>query len=143
MKIQQAIAAAERVFSILDTQPDVTETPDAVELLPIKDCITYKQVSFKYDDEFVLSDVSFTAAVGHVTAFVGLSGAGKTTLLSLLPRFYDPTAGTICIDGTDIRDVTFQSLRRQIGIVTQDVILFNDTGRQQYCLMGTEHYSQG
>lgn len=141
MKIQQALAAAERVFSILDTPADVTEASDAIELLPIKDCITYNNVSFKYDDEPVLSDVNFTAEVGHVTAFVGLSGAGKTTLLSLLPRFYDPTAGAIFIDGTDIRDVTFQSLRKQIGIVTQEVILFNDTVSSNIAY-GTTHYSQ-
>ncbi|MBD3306307.1 ATP-binding cassette domain-containing protein, partial [candidate division KSB3 bacterium] len=127
IKMQQALAAAERVFEILDTQPDVTESPQAVELLPIKDSLTYQQVSFKYDDEMVLHDISFTVEVGHVVAFVGLSGAGKTTLLSLLPRFYDPDSGAILIDGTDIRDVTFDSLRRQIGIVTQEVILFYDT----------------
>jgi subfamily B ATP-binding cassette protein MsbA len=127
LKIQQALAAAERVFDILDTPPDIIEAPDALELLPIKDSIVYKDVSFKYDDETVLDNISFTAEVGKVTAFVGLSGAGKTTLLSLLPRFYDPYSGSIFIDGTDIREVTFRSLRDQIGIVTQEVILFNDT----------------
>ncbi len=127
VKIQQALAAADRVFEILDTESDVTEAPDAVELLPVKDCITYQHVSFKYDNDFILHDISFSAEVGHVTAFVGLSGAGKTTLLSLLPRFYDSSAGSILIDGTDIRDVTFRSLRKQIGIVTQEVILFNDS----------------
>jgi subfamily B ATP-binding cassette protein MsbA len=127
IKVQQALAAADRVFDILDTEPDIQEVPDAVELLPIKDSIVYNNVCFRYDDESILQNISFTAGVGKVTAFVGLSGAGKTTLLSLLPRFYEPYAGIILIDGTDIRDVTFQSLRDQIGIVTQDVILFNDT----------------
>lgn len=141
LKIQQAVAAAERVFAILDMPPDVTEAPEAIELLPIKDCITYKNVSFQYDDEVILHNINFTAAVGHVTAFVGLSGAGKTTLLSLLPRFYDPTAGAICIDGTNICDVTFASLRKQIGIVTQEVILFNDTVANNIAY-GAKHYSQ-
>ena len=127
IKIQQALAAAERVFEILDTAPDIVESADAVQLLPIKDSISYKNVSFKYDDEMILHDITFTAEVGHVTAFVGLSGAGKTTLLSLLPRFYDPVSGSISIDGTNTQDVTFKSLRQQVGIVTQDVILFNDT----------------
>lgn len=141
LKIQQAVAAAERVFAILDMPPDVTEASEAIELLPIKDCITYKNVSFQYDDEVILHNINFTAAVGHVTAFVGLSGAGKTTLLSLLPRFYDPTTGAIFIDGTDIRDVTFASLRKQIGIVTQDVVLFNDTVANNIAY-GAKHYSQ-
>lgn len=127
IKIQQALAAADRVFTILDTQPDLVESPDAIELLPIKDSITYKNVYFKYDDEMILHDISFTEEVGKVIAFVGLSGAGKTTLLSLLPRFYDPASGTIFIDGIDLRDVTLHSLRKQIGIVTQEIILFNDT----------------
>ncbi len=127
IKIQQAMAAAERVFDILDTPPDVVESPNAVELLPIKDCVVYKEVYFRYEDEIVLHDISFSAEVGKVVAFVGLSGAGKTTLLSLLPRFYDPSSGEIFIDGVNTKDVTFASLRNQIGIVTQEVILFNDT----------------
>jgi len=127
LKVQQALAAAERVFDLLDTQADIAEVPEAIELLPIKDSIAYKNVYFKYDNETVLDNISFTSEVGKVTAFVGLSGAGKTTLLSLLPRFYDPYSGSILVDGTDIREVTFRSLRDQIGIVTQEVILFNDT----------------
>jgi subfamily B ATP-binding cassette protein MsbA len=127
IKLQQALAAADRVFEILDTQADITETPEAINLLPIKDAIVYRDVCFRYDGETVLHKINFTAEVGKVTAFVGLSGAGKTTVLSLVPRFYDPYAGSILIDGTDIRDVTFRSLRAQIGIVTQEVILFNDT----------------
>jgi len=141
VKIQQALAAADRVFNILDTQPDVQEAEQAKELLPIKDCISYKDVSFSYDDEPVLQHINFSAKVGHVTAFVGLSGAGKTTLLSLLPRFYDPTEGAILIDGTDITTVTFKSLRQHIGIVTQDVILFNDTVARNIAY-GAQHYSE-
>jgi subfamily B ATP-binding cassette protein MsbA len=141
LKIQHALAAAERVFEILDTQPGITEAPDMIELLPIKDSIVYKDVYFRYDGETVLHNISFTAEVGKVTAFVGLSGAGKTTLLSLLPRFYDPYAGSIFIDGTDIREVTFRSLRKQIGIVTQEVILFNDTVANNIAY-GASQYSQ-
>ncbi|PID58213.1 ABC transporter permease [candidate division KSB3 bacterium] len=127
IKLQQALAAAERVFQILDTKPVIKEKAYARELPIVKDCIRYEQVSFQYEDTPVLQDVSFTAQVGHVTAFVGLSGAGKSTLLSLLPRFYDPSEGRITLDGIDTRDVTFRSLRRQLGIVTQEVILFHDT----------------
>lgn len=127
VKIQQSLAAADRVFEILDTPADITEAADALELPPIRERIEYREVCFSYGETPVLQQISFTADVGQVVAFVGLSGAGKTTLLSLLPRFYDPSSGSIEIDGTDIRRVTFWSLRRQIGIVTQDVILFNDT----------------
>ena len=141
LKFQQALAAAERVFDVLDTQPDIAEVPEATKLLPIKDSIVYKNVSFKYDDETILDNISFTAEVGKVTAFVGLSGAGKTTLVSLLPRFYDPYSGSILIDGTDIREVTFRSLRDQIGIVTQEVILFNDTVTNNIAY-GASQYSQ-
>lgn len=149
IKIQHALAAADRVFDVLDTQPDIREAPNAVELSPIKEAIEYQGVCFAYDDEPVLQDISFTAGVGNVTAFVGLSGAGKTTLLSLFPRFYDPYAGAILIDGTDIRNVTFKSLRDQIGIVTQEVILFNDTvanniayGAHQYSHEDIVHAAQ-
>lgn len=127
IKIQQALAAADRVFEILDTPPDIAEVDNPLTLPPIRDGITYQNVSFQYDNELILRQISFAARAGQVTAFVGLSGAGKTTLLSLLPRLYDATEGTIAIDGTDIRQVTFASLRRQIGIVTQEVILFHDT----------------
>ncbi len=127
MKIQQALAAADRVFEILDMPPDIVEVENAVELPPIRRGIVYQNVSFGYETEPILQHISFTAPVGQVTAFVGLSGAGKTTLLSLLPRFYDAVEGQILIDDIDIRQVTFASLRGQIGIVTQDVILFHDT----------------
>ena len=127
IKIQHALAAADRVFEILDTEPDIQEMPNAAQLRPIQHSIEYRNVSFSYGEEPVLQNIAFTAEVGNVTAFVGLSGAGKTTLLSLCPRFYEPYEGAVLIDGTDIREVTFASLREQIGIVTQDVILFNDT----------------
>jgi len=140
MKIQQALAAADRVFEILDMPPDIVEVEHAVELPLIHQGIAYQHVSFKYDDDLILNDISFTAPVGQVTAFVGLSGAGKTTLLSLLPRFYDATDGEILIDETNIRQATFASLRGQIGIVTQDVILFHDTVANNIAY-GAQHYA--
>lgn len=140
VRIQQSLAAADRVFEILDTHPDIKEHPEAIELSSIKDRIVYRDVSFAYDDEPVLHTINFTSKVGTVTAFVGLSGAGKTTLLSLLPRFYDPYDGSILIDGIDIQEVTFRSLRAQIGIVTQEVILFDDTVEKNITY-GTNQYS--
>lgn len=128
-KVQQALAAAERVFEVLDTQPDVKEAPDAMELPPAKGDIVYEKVSFQYEEVPVLKDINLKARAGEITAFVGISGAGKTTLLNLLPRFYDPTSGVIRIDGLDIRRATFKSLRQQISLVSQDIILFNDTIR--------------
>ncbi len=127
LQIQQSSAAAERVFEIIDMEPDVVESPDPVELqLPI-DRIEFEHVSFAYDDEEVISDVSLKVKPGQVIAFVGSSGAGKTTLVSLLPRFYDATVGRIAINGRDIRDYSIASLRRHIGLVSQETILFNDT----------------
>lgn len=127
LQIQQSSAAAERVFEIIDTQPDVVESPNAVELeLPI-DSIEFDHVSFAYDKEEVISDVSLVVEPGQVIAFVGSSGAGKTTLVSLLPRFYDATAGKITINGRDLREYSIASLRRHIGLVSQETILFNDT----------------
>ena len=128
--IQQALAAAERVFETLDTHTESTDPPEARPLPPLREAITFDAVSFAYEDEPatpVLDAVSFRVRAGQVVAIVGLSGAGKTTLVNLIPRFYDPTAGRIAIDGTDVRDVTLSSLRDQIGIVSQDTVLFDDT----------------
>ena len=128
--LQQAIAAATRIFEMLDTHSEVLERPDARPLVPLTRGIEFKDVSFAYDDgagKAVLKNVSFGARAGQVVALVGLSGAGKTTLVNLLPRFYDVTGGSIQIDGVDIRDVTLKSLRQQIGIVTQETVLFDDT----------------
>ena len=129
MQIQEGIAAARRVFEVLDLQPDIKEAPDAVELPPFSQEIEYRNVSFRYGEELVLKDISFKVKKGEKVAIVGASGAGKSTLVNLLPRFYDPTSGAILIDGMDIRQVTLRSLREQIGIVTQEIILFNDTVR--------------
>ncbi|HET7696725.1 MAG TPA: ABC transporter transmembrane domain-containing protein [Vicinamibacterales bacterium] len=128
--LQQALAAATRIFEVLDTHSEVRERPGAKPLAPLARGIEFRDVSFAYDDgagKTVLKNVSFSAKAGQVIALVGLSGAGKTTLVNLLPRFYDVTGGAILIDGVDIRDVTLASLRRQIGIVTQETVLFDDT----------------
>jgi subfamily B ATP-binding cassette protein MsbA len=124
---QQAMAAAVRIFEVLDTSPTVAEKPGAIELPHIASAITFKDVSFGYDGKTVLDGVNFRVAVGQIAAFVGPSGVGKTTLVNLVPRFYDVTAGAVEIDGRDVRGCTLKSLRGQIGIVTQETILFNDT----------------
>jgi subfamily B ATP-binding cassette protein MsbA len=128
--LQQSIAAATRIFEMLDTHSEVIERAGARPLAAVARGIEFKDVSFAYDDgagKTVLKNVSFGAKAGQVIALVGLSGAGKTTLVNLLPRFYDVTGGAILIDGVDIRDVTLASLRKQIGIVTQETVLFDDT----------------
>jgi len=113
----------------LELQPEVKEDPEAVPLPPFSQEIEYRDVSFRYGEEMVLKGVSFKVKKGEKVAIVGASGAGKSTLVNLLPRFYDVTEGAILIDGLDIRKVTLKSLRDQIGIVTQEIILFNDTVR--------------
>ena len=124
--IQKALAAAQRVFDVLDLPETIKNTPDAKALPPVKGKVRFDHVSFSYDPgEEVLSDVSFDVEPGEMVAFVGPSGAGKSTVASLLPRFYDVNDGSISIDGTDIRGVTLNSLREQVGIVPQETILFN------------------
>ncbi|MDB4349616.1 ABC transporter ATP-binding protein/permease [Omnitrophica bacterium] len=127
--MQQAFAASARVFEVLDTQPSVVEKPGAKELAPIKRSILLERASFAYDNEkdAILKDINLEVKKGEIVAIVGSSGVGKTTLVNLIPRFYDVTGGSIKIDGIDIRDVTMESLLGQIGVVTQDLILFNDT----------------
>jgi len=128
--LQQGIAAAERVFDVLDIKPDVAEKKDAFELPRIKEAIEFKDVRFRYEKEIeVLRGVNLKVEAGEILAVVGSSGGGKSTLVNLIPRFFDVSSGSLTIDGTDIRDVTFSSLRNQIGVVTQQTILFNDTVR--------------
>ena len=127
--LQQAIAASERIFEMLDTHTEVVEQPDAPPLAPFQHAIEFRDVGFGYDDgaNRILRNMSFTVHAGEMIAIVGRSGAGKTTLVNLLPRFYDVASGMILIDGVDIRRPSLASLRRQIGIVTQDTVLFDDS----------------
>ncbi len=127
--IQQGIAGAVRVFSIIDIVPDIKNDADASELPKISEGIDIRNVTFRYEETPVLKNISLSIKAGEVVAFVGMSGGGKTTLVNLIPRFYDVSEGQIVIDGHDIRHVTIESLRGQIGIVTQQTILFNDTVR--------------
>jgi len=128
-QIQQTIPAAERVFELLDLQQTIVDRPQARPLSAFRQAIAFEQVSFQYDDGAgpVLHDISLLVKKGEMLAFVGMSGAGKSTLADLIPRFHDVTSGRITIDGVDIRDYTLASLRAQIGIVTQETILFNET----------------
>lgn len=127
--IQQSSAAGERIFSILDTEDTVANHPGAEPLRGPIDEIRYERISFAYGPGRppVLDGIDLTARSGELIALVGSSGSGKTTLVNLLPRFFDPTAGHVRIDGRDLRDFTLESLRRHIGLVTQETILFNDT----------------
>ncbi len=139
-ELKQAEASADRVIELLQVQPTVTEQPDAIELPPITGKIEFCHVSFSYHTgQPVLVDLSLRVLPGEVIALVGSSGAGKSTLVNLLPRFYDPQAGQILIDGEDVRSVTLRSLRRQIGIVPQETILFSGSIAQSIAF-GQEHF---
>jgi subfamily B ATP-binding cassette protein MsbA len=128
--VQEGLAAAARVFGLMDRDPEIKDAPKAKTLPHLTQEINYVGVNFAYDGrQNILHSVDFSVRRGEVVALVGPSGAGKSTLLNLLPRFYEVSAGGIRIDGHDIRDVTLASLRRQIGVVTQQTILFNDTVR--------------
>jgi subfamily B ATP-binding cassette protein MsbA len=129
LEIQDGLAAAARVFELLDTVPEITDDKDALPLAPIVKGVDFRRVNFRYEGDLVLRDISLSVKSGEVIALVGMSGAGKTSLVNLLPRFYDVEDGEILIDGQDIRRVTLKSLRDQIGLVTQQTILFNDTVR--------------
>jgi ATP-binding cassette subfamily B protein len=124
----QALAGATRVFEIIDAQPDVTDHPHAVPLPSVTGAVRFQEVTFAYvPDRPVLDKVSFTVIPGETIAILGATGSGKSSLIHLIPRFYDPQDGTITIDGHDIRKVTLQSLRRQVGVVLQDTTLFSAT----------------
>jgi subfamily B ATP-binding cassette protein MsbA len=129
-RVQEATAAGKRVFEILDMQPTIRDVADPVRLEGFHDQLEFRNVSFRYEEgDLVLADISFSIRKGEVIAIVGPSGAGKSTLVDLVPRFYDPTSGSIRIDGVDLRAVELKSLRENIGIVTQETILFNDSVR--------------
>ncbi len=124
--IQRALAAAQRVFDVLDMPEEIQNKPNAMLLPPVKGNVEFKNVTFAYNpDEIVLKNFSFSTKPGQMIAFVGPSGAGKSTVASLLPRFYDVKEGAVIIDGNDVRDVTMESLREQVGIVPQETVLFN------------------
>jgi len=125
--MQQAVAASSRIYEVLDTPPSIKEDPNALELADFKNDIVFEDVWFRYAEQDILKGVSMRVKKGSVLAVVGPSGTGKTTLVDLVPRFYDPRAGRIMIDGIDIKKLKLCSLRRLIGIVTQETILFNDT----------------
>ncbi|MBP3813817.1 MAG: ABC transporter ATP-binding protein, partial [Butyrivibrio sp.] len=130
-QLQKGMAGFERFSDVMDTMPEIVDRPDAKELKDVKGVIDYRNVSFAYgDEEAVLKDLNLHVEAGKAIAIVGPSGGGKTTLCSLLPRFYDVSGGAVLIDGTDIRDVTQKSLRSFIGIVQQDVYLFNGTVKE-------------
>lgn len=130
-QLQKGLAGFERFIEVIDTVPEIVDVVDATELTNVKGVIDYKDVSFSYEEEeTVLEHIDFHVDAGKSIAIVGPSGGGKTTLCALLPRFYDVTGGAVCIDGVDIRTVTQKSLRSYIGIVQQDVYLFNGTIRE-------------
>ena len=128
-RIAKAIASGERIFEILDTKPKITDRPDAKPMEAMSGVVTFESVSFSYTAAVseALHDVSFTASPGQIVAMVGPTGSGKSSVISLIPRFYDPSAGRVLIDGVDIREITLESLRSQIGIVMQETFLFSVT----------------
>ncbi|UII28925.1 ABC transporter ATP-binding protein/permease [Fulvivirga maritima] len=125
--VPKGLVAAERIFSVVDTTPAITNKPNAQVLPSFENELTFEHVDFAYDKEKVLSDINVTIPKGKMVALVGPSGGGKSTLADLIPRFYDPTGGSIKIDGIDLRDYDIDSIRKHMGIVTQESILFNDT----------------
>jgi subfamily B ATP-binding cassette protein MsbA len=127
--IQKGMASVDRVDQLLDADDRILENPDAIKATGFRDSIEYRNVSFKYDKEYVLKDINFTIEKGQTVALVGKSGAGKSTLVDLIPRFMDTTSGEVLIDGVPVRDYEIKSLRKLMGIVSQQSILFNDSFR--------------
>src|SRR5208283_2062610 len=125
--VQDGVAAAKRIFEVLDTEPEIQNRQGAVTVPRNFETIEFKDLSFQYDEEPVLKDINLTVRAGETIAIVGKSGGGKTTLVNLIPRFYDVNGGAILIDGRDIRNISIESLRSLMAIVTQQTILFNDT----------------
>ena len=128
--LQVALVAAQRLFDVVDGDNDIVEKPDARDLPPFSRSLRYEGVAFGYGADAVLQDLQLTIARGETVALVGSSGAGKTTLVNLLPRLYDPLEGRVTFDGVDLRDATLKSLRRQIGLVTQETVLFDTSVRE-------------
>ncbi|NUN09435.1 MAG: ABC transporter ATP-binding protein [Ignavibacteriaceae bacterium] len=140
-RIQESSAAGDRIFEIIDTEPLIRNIPGAVEVSGLKDEITFDNISFHYDDspELVLNNVDFKVKKGEIIALVGPSGGGKSTLVDLIPRFFDPSSGKIMIDGVDIKTISIESLRKLMGIVTQETILFNESIRKNIAYGLGEH----
>lgn len=130
-RVQESSAAADRIFEILDTKPEIYDAPDAIEKKSINDSIEFRNVSFKYDewDKVILDNINIKIYKNEKLAIVGLSGGGKSTFVDLIPRFYDVTSGEILIDGINVKKIKLASLRSLFGIVTQEIILFNDSIR--------------
>jgi subfamily B ATP-binding cassette protein MsbA len=139
---QQSLSAAERIFEVLDTPTEASLDRGTITTSQFDRALEFERVSFAYETEPVLSDVSLVAAKGEVIALVGASGAGKSTLVDLIPRFYEPTAGRILLDGVDTREIALPALRSLIAIVSQDTVLFNDTVRNNLAYGAADKYSQ-
>ncbi len=127
--VQEGLSAARRIFDVIDTKQEIVEVPNAAEFPRDWKTLAFDHVSFAYEKEVVLQDITFHVERGEMVAFVGRSGSGKTTILNLIPRFHDVTSGSITFDGRDIREFSVRSLRSQIAMVTQETVLFNDTIR--------------
>jgi subfamily B ATP-binding cassette protein MsbA len=140
-RIQESSAAADRIFEILDTEPRIKNADSPIEITSFKEKIVFENVSFLYDDseEPVLDGINLEIKRGSILALVGSSGAGKTTMVDLLPRFYDPTSGRILLDGEDIKQIRLEDLRKMMGIVTQETVLFNESVRSNIAY-GLENY---
>jgi len=143
---QQAVGASSEIFKFTDSEDDVRERPGAKPLLPFSQGVVFERATFSYDGNGegareILRDIELDVKAGEVLAIVGSSGAGKSTLVHLIPRFFDLSAGRLLIDGHDVRDLTLASLRSQIGIVTQETVLFNDSVRNNIAY-GQPHVSQ-
>jgi subfamily B ATP-binding cassette protein MsbA len=136
--VQDGIAAAKRIFEVLDTEPEIKNKIGAISVPRDFKTIEFRNLSFKYEDDYVLKDINLTVRTGETIAIVGKSGGGKTTLVNLVPRFYDVTEGAIFIEGQDIRNATIESLRSCTAIVTQQTILFNDTIKNNIAYGHTE-----
>ena len=140
-RIQESSAAGDRIFEILDTKPAIRDNENSRSIEKFQKSLVFENVNFSYEDsvESVLNDINFSVAKGEILALVGPSGGGKSTLVDLIPRFFDPTSGKIYIDGIDVKDVKIQSLRKLMGIVTQETFLFNESIKNNIAY-GLEEY---